>query len=577
MSLTTIAEDALFLLVVTLLVRPVGGFLTHVFTGQRTIMDPVLVPVERGIYRLVRVDARRQMDWREYALSFVFFGLAGALVLALILLLQPLAPWNNRPYLTTPITPDLAINTGVSFATTTTWQAYGGETTMSYISQMVGLAAQNFLAGAAGLAIGVAFIRGLARESTTLLGNFWVDLVRATLWVLLPVSLVGGLALVWQGVPMNWNPYTAVHTLEGGRQAIAQGPVAALEFIENLGTNGGGFFNVNNAHPYQDPTPLANLLDMLAIVVVPAALTYTFGRMVGWTRQGWVLFGVMAVLFAAGLLACDWAEQSGNPAIAARAHVTTLASATQPGGNMEGKELRFGIADSVLTAIATSNGATGSTNSMHDSYTPLGGLVPLVNMALGEMVFGGLGTGLYSIILVALVGLFIAGLMVGRTPEYLGKKIEPRHMKAIMLYTLVAPLGVLVLTALAVATAAGRAGLTTNGGPHGLTEILYAFTSTMANNGQTFGGLSANSPFYNVTTIVAMVLGRFALGVLALWLAGIFAGQRRRPATLGTLPTDSLQFAVVVVATAVLVGALTYLPAISLGPVVEHLIMVAAH
>ncbi len=575
MSVPIIAEFVLFLLVVTALVRPVGGYLTRVFTGQRTWLDPALVPLEKGIYRLTGVDPRQQMDWRAYALTFVLFSVVGTVALFLLLVLQPLAPWNNHPYLTMPMTPDLAVNTAVSFVTTTTWQAYAGESTMSYISQMAGLAAQNFLAGAAGLAVGVAFIRGLAREEASRLGNFWVDLVRATLWVLLPLSLAGGLVLVWQGVPMNFSPYTTAHTLEGGAQTIAQGPVAALEFIESLGTNGGGFFNANNAHPFQDPTPLANFVEMLAIAVVPAALTYTFGRMVGRPRQGWVLFWVMAFLFAVGLGTFGAAEQHGNTLIAGRAHYATAASATQAGGNMEGKEVRFGIGDTTLTAITTSNGATGAVNAAPDSYTPLGGLVPLVNMALGEIIFGGLGTGLYSIVLVALVGLLIAGLMVGRTPEYLGKKIEPRHMKVIMVYTLAGPVVLLALAALAVATDAGKAGLTTNSGPHGLTEILFAYTSTMANNGQTFGGLSANSPFYNLTTVVSMLVGRFGLGVLALALAGIFVGQRRRPATLGTLPTDSFQFGVVIVGTAILVGALTFFSAYALGPTVEHLQMVA--
>jgi len=575
MTLSLIFEDALFLLVVLALVRPTGAYLMRVFGGHRTVLDPALVPVERLIYRVARVDARREMDWREYALAFVLFGVAGTALLFVILVAQPLYPWNNHASLTTPMTPDLALNTAVSFSTTTTWQAYAGETTMSYVSQMGGLAAQNFLAGAAGLAVGIAFIRGFAREGTTRLGNFWVDLVRACLWVLLPASLLGGLVLVWQGVPMNWSPYTSAHTLEGATQTIAQGPVAALEFIEGLGTNGGGFFNVNGAHPYQNPTPLANFLEMLSIAVVPAALTYTFGRMVGRPRQGWMLFWVMAALFVVGLAACGWAEQSGNPLVAAPAHYTMTATDGQSGGNMEGKEVRFGIADSALAAVVTSDTATGSTNSLHDSYTPLGGLVPLVNMGLGEIVFGGLGTGLYSIVLVALVGLFIAGLMVGRTPEYLGKRIEPRHMKVIMVYTLVLPVAILALAALAVATPTGLAALTTNGGPHGLTEILYAYTTTMANNGQVFAGLSANSPFYNLTTIVTMLAGRFGLGVLALALAGIVATQRRRPATLGTLPTDSLQFGVVIIGTAILVGALTFLPAYALGPIVEHLQMVA--
>jgi K+-transporting ATPase ATPase A chain len=571
MSFASLGEYALFVAVVVTLVKPVGSYLTRVFGGRRTLLDTVLGPIERGTYRLSGVDPSHQMDWREYAFAFVLFGLAGTLLLFLILLAQVWLPWNDHAYITTPMTADLAINTAVSFDTTTTWQAYGGETTMSYATQVVGLAAQNFLAGAAGLAVGVAFIRGFARQSTTALGNFWVDLVRALLWVLLPISVIGGLVLVWQGVPLNWSSYTVVHTLEGGQQTIAQGPVAVLEFIENLGTNGGGFFNVNNAHPYQDPTPLANFVEMLSIVILPASLTYTFGQMVGRTRQGWVLLCVMVFLFVAGLLACNLAEQHGNPVIARQAHVTTMPTTDQPGGNMEGKEVRFGITDSVLAAVVTSNAATGSTNSMHDSYTPVGGLVPLINMALGEIVFGGLGTGLYSIILVLLVGLFVAGLMIGRTPEYLGKKIGPAHIKVVMLYTLIAPVTLLGFTALAVSTTSGRAGLTTNSGPHGLTEILYAYTSNMANNGQSFAGLSYNSPFYNVTTAITMLLGRFGLGVLALALAGIFVRQQRRPVSAATLPTDSMTFAVVIVGTALLVGALTFLPIIALGPIIEQL------
>ncbi len=465
------------------------------------------------------------------------------------------------------MTPDLAMNTAISFATTTTWQAYGGETTMSYFSQIVGLAGQNFLAGAGGLAIGMAFIRGFARERTTKLGNFWVDIVRAMLWVLLPLSLVGSVVLIWQGVPMNFSPYTVVKTLEGGSQTIAQGPVAALEFIKNLGTNGGGFFNVNGAHPYENPTPFTNLLEMLAIAVLPAALTNTFGRMVGSPRQGWMLFGVMVLLFVVGLALCSWAEQSSNPALA------PYVGASQPMGNMEGKEVRFGVGGTVPTAVTTSNGATGSTNSMHDSFTPLGGLIPVVNMLLGEMIFGGLGTGIYSIIMVALVGLFLTGLMIGRTPEYLGKRIEPSEMKLLAIYTLLGPIAVLLSASVAVATAAGLAGLTTNSGAHGLTEILNAYASSMANNGQTFAGLSGNSPFYNTTTAVTMLIGRFGLAIPAVALAGLFAKQTRRPMNPGKLQTASPTFAIVIVGTALLVGALSYFPALALGPIVEHLIM----
>jgi K+-transporting ATPase ATPase A chain len=565
MSLPNIAQYGLFLLVVVLLVKPIGGYMARVFSGQKTFMDPVFVPVERTIYRLTGIDANRQMDAKHYAIAFVLFSLVGTLLLYAILRLQAFLPWYDPVHLTTPMTPDLAMNTAISFSTTTTWQAYAGETTMSYFSQIAGLTVQNFLAGGAGLAIGIGFIRGFARQHTNSLGNFWVDLIRSLLWVLLPVSVLVSIILIWQGVPMNFNPYVHATTLQGGIQTIAQGPVAALESIKNLGTNGGGFFNVNGAHPYENPTPLANVIEMLCIAVIPAALTNTFGRMVGSPRQGWVLFWVMFFLFAAAIGLLGWAEQSGNPALAPYVH------AGQPVANMEGKEVRFGIGGSVLTAVTTSNGATGSTNSMHDSYTPLGGAVPLLNMMLGEMIFGGLGTGIYSILMVALLGLFITGLMIGRTPEYLGKRIEPSEMKLLAIYALIGPIGILILTALAVVTGPGLAGLTTNSGPHGLTEILYAYTSSFANNGQAFAGLSANSPFYNGTTAAVMLLGRFALAIPALALAGLFARQTKRPMTPGKFKTDSLLFAAVIIGTAILVVALTYLPALALGPIVEHL------
>jgi potassium-transporting ATPase potassium-binding subunit len=566
MSLPSVALYISFLLIVLVLVKPVGGYMARVFAGERTWLDPALRPVERFIYALCGIDAEREMDRRQYTIAFVIFSLAGTLLLFAILRLQQFFPFYDPVHLVTPLTPDLAINTAISFATTTTWQAYAGETTMSYASQLVGLVVQNFLAGAGGLAVGIAFIRGFARQHTETLGNFWVDLVRGLLWVLLPASVLVSLVLVWQGVPMNFNPYTAVHTLGGGIQTIEQGPVAALESIKNLGTNGGGFFNVNGAHPYENPTWFTNMIEMLSIAVIPAALTNTFGRMVGRPRQGWLLFWVMVFLFVVALGLGTWAEQSGNPGLA------QSVGAGQP--NMEGKEVRFGVSGSILTAVTTSNGATGSTNSAHDSYTPLGGTVPLTNMFLGEMVFGGLGTGIYSILMVALLGLFITGLMIGRTPEYLGKRIEPSEMKLLAIYTLIGPLGVLVLTALAVATGPGLAGLTTNSGPHGLTEILYAYTSSFTNNGQSFAGLSANSPFYNGTTAVAMLLGRFGLAIPALAFAGLFARQTNRPMTPGKLKTDSLLFASVIIGTALIVVALTYLPAVALGPIIEHLRMV---
>jgi K+-transporting ATPase ATPase A chain len=566
MSPVNLLQDTLFLAVVLLLVKPLGAFMARVFTGGKTLLDPILCPVECLVYRAGGVDPEQEMDWKQYALSLVWFTLAGTVLLYAILREQAFLPWFHKAYITTPMTPDLAFNTALSFTTTTTWQAYAGESTMSYFTQVVGLAGQNFLAGAAGLAVGVAFIRGLANVKRPRLGNFWVDLTRAMLWVLLPASVVGSLVLVWQGVPMNFAPYTHITTVEGVNQTVTQGPVAALEWIKNLGTNGGGFFNVNGAHPFENPTPLTNFLEMLAIVVLPAALTHTFGALIGRPRQGWTLFWVMAFLFVVGLAACGHYEQAGNPLLAS-------AGLMPGGGNMEGKETRFGIGASVLTAVVTSNGATGSTNSMHDSYTPLGGMVPMVDMLLGEIVFGGLGTGLYSIILVALIGLFIAGLMVGRSPEYLGKQLGPAELKLIMLYTLAAPVAILLPTALAVGTAPGLAALTTNSGPHGFSELLYAYTSSFANNGQSFGGISADTPFYNVTTAFALMLGRFGLAIPALALAGRFAAQGRRPVSVGTLPTDSFQFSGLLVGTAVIVVGLTFLPALALGPLVEHLML----
>jgi K+-transporting ATPase ATPase A chain len=598
MTTANLLQYVVFLLIVSLLVRPVGAYLARVFSGQRTWLDPVLAPLERGIYRLAGVDPAAEMDWKRYAQSFIAFGLGGTVLLYVVLRIQPFLHRFDPAYLPGPLTPDLAMNTAISFATTTTWQAYGGESTMSYVSQVFGLTSQNFLAGAAGLAVGIAFIRGLARRQTRLLGNFWVDVTRATLWVLLPLAAAGTLALVWQGVPLNFAPYAKAAVVQPveyddpvldkdgkpvldakgqpttkkatlAEQVIALGPVAALEPIKNLGTNGGGFFNVNGAHPFETPTPLANVLSMLAIAVLPASLTYTFGRMTGRPRQGWVLFAVMLALFVAGLLVCHVAEQRGH--ILARQGVDHGASALQAGGNMEGKEVRFGIGGSVLAAVTTSNGATGSYNSMHDSYTPVGGLVTMVNMLLGEVVFGGLGTGIYSLVLVALIGLFAAGLMVGRTPEYLGKQITLAEMKLVALYAIIAPMTILPLAALALVTDAGLAGLTTNKGPHGLSEILVAYTTSMANNGQNFAGLSANTPFYNVTTALAMMAGRFGLAIPALALAGLFAEQSRKPVTEGTLPTDTPLFAVLTIATVLVISALSYVPVLALGPLVEHL------
>ena len=557
-----VVQYGVFVLIVALLVKPTGVYLERVFSGKRTMLDPVLRRVEQAIYRIagIRIDA--EMDALTYALAVILFGFVGTLLLYLLLRIQRIWPVGpNASTLATPMSPDLALNTSISFSTATTWQAYAGETTMKYVSQAIGLAAQNVLAGATGLAIGIAFIRGFARRKTPTLGNFWVDVTRAVLWVMLPLALVGSVLLVWQGVPMNFSPYTHATSLEGAAQIIPQGPVAGLTFVESLGTNGGGFFNANNAHPYQNPTGLSNLLEMLAVTVVPAALTYTFGRMVGRQRAGWVLFAVMLVLFIAGVAVCDWAERRGNPAVAAMHAI---------GGNMEGKEVRLGIGGSVLAAAVTSNGATGAYNAMHDSFMPLGVLIPLSNMLLGEMIFGGLGTGLYSIIMVALVGLFLAGLMIGRTPEYLGKKIGPTELKLVMLYTLAYPIVIVFLTALAVRTHAGLAGLTTNAGTHGYIEILYAYTSSAANNGQSMAGLSANSAFYNLTTALAMLVGRFFLAIPALLLAGRLAMQGRRTTTPGTLPSDTATVGAVTIGAAILIGALCFFPFLALGPILEH-------
>ena len=559
-------QYAAFILIVTALVEPLGGYLERVFSRAPTALDRLCLPLERLIYRLTAVDPNAEMTSSQYAMCFVLFGLTGTVLLYFILRLQRFLPWFFPQYHTTPLTPDLAMNTAISFSTTTTWQAYAGETTMSYFSQMAGLCAQNFLAGAAGLAIGIAFIRGLAKQCSETLGNFWVDVTRALLWVLLPGALVGALLLVWQGVPMNFHDYAVAASVEHSRQIIAQGPVAALEIIKNLGTNGGGFFNANGAHPYENPTPLANFLEMLAIVLVPAALTNTFGRMVGRLRQGWVLYWVMLALFTLGLLCVHYSEQRGNVLLG------TSRSLSHAAGNMEGKEVRFGIGGSTLTAVVTSNTATGSYNSMHDSYTSLGGLVLLVNLLLGETVFGGLGTGLISMVMAAAIAVFLAGLMVGRTPEYLGKKIGPCENKMIMLYALAAPLLILPLTAIAISTRAGLSGLTTNTGPHGFTEILFAYASCFANNGQTFAGLSANTIFYNLTTAMTMMAGRFGLAIPALAFASLFARQKITPTSSGTLPTDSLSFGILLTASLITVTALSYLPALALGPVLERLV-----
>ena len=556
-------EYIFFLFIVVGLARPVGGYLARVCERRPTFLDFIFCPVERVLYRLLAVRPDQEMSAPVYICCFLFFGASCAIVLFLLLMSQRWFPGGPADtYLTTPMTADLAANTAVSFATTTTWQAYAGENTLRYVVQVFGLVAQSFLAAAAGLAVGFAFIRGIVRERSTTLGNFWVDVVRSLLWVILPLALCGSLVLIWQGVPLNMTPYVSAHTLEGGTQVIPQGPVAALEFIKNLGTNGGGFFNANSAHPYANPTPLTNFVGLLAIAVLPASLMITFGQMAHRPRAGWTLLLVMVALFMVGLVTCDWAEMSPPPQLAGL-HIG--------GGNMEGKELRFGVGESVLTAVVTSNASTGSYNSLHDSYQPLGVLVPLFFMLLGEVVFGGLGAGVYSIVMAALVGVFLGGLMVGRTPVYLGKKIGCAETRWIALYALLTPAVVLVLTAIAVVTNAGRAGLMTNTGPRGFTEILFAYASCMANNGQALAGLNANSIFYNATTVIAMLAGRCGLAALALTLAGRFAAQRFLPSSLGSLPNDTPTFGALVLGTILLGGALCFLPALALGPIMEFL------
>jgi|CZKU01.1.fsa_nt_gi K+-transporting ATPase ATPase A chain len=560
MGISTVAQYVTFCALVGLLAKPVGLYLLLVFERKRP-----LFAVEQWLYRAAGVDAAREMTWAEYARAFLVFSALGTLLLYGVLRLQWLLPGGpDSSYLTTPMTPDLAANTAVSFATTTTWQAYGGETTLRYWAQLIGLASQGFLAGGAGLALGFAFLRGFARAESATLGNFWVDVTRAVLYVLLPLALLLTAFLVWQGVPMNFAPYTHVTTLQGGVQTIAQGPVAGLEAIKNLGTNGGGFFNTNGAHPYENPTPLTNFVELLAIVIVPAGMPYAFGRATGRREAGWSLFAIMAILFVVGLVVMHMAEGAANP---------RLASLGVIGGNMEGKETRFGVAGSVLGAAVTSNGATGSYVAMHDSFSPVGVLVMLTNLFLGEIAFGGLGTGLYSLLMVSVVAMFVTGLMVGRTPEYCGKSIGVREMNYVALYALLVPAIILPLSALAVSLEAGRVGLTTNGGAHGLTEIVFAHASCAANNGMTMAGLNANTPFYNVTLMISMMVGRFGLAIPALALAGRLAAQRARPRNIGSVPSEGGMFVGLVLATCLLVGALTYFPVLALGPIVEQLMI----
>jgi K+-transporting ATPase ATPase A chain len=571
MTSNGIIQIVLYLGLLLLLVKPLGLYMTRVFNGEWTFLDPVFRPVERFIYRLGGVYPQREQPWTTYTVAMLLFNLAGLLLLYGLLRLQALLPLNPQRF--GPVAPDLAFNTAVSFTTNTNWQAYAGESTMSYLVQMAGLTVHNFLSAATGMVLSIALIRGFVRHTAQSLGNFWVDLVRCVLWVLLPFSLVLALLFVWQGVPQNLKPYVNATTLEGGAQAIAQGPVASQEAIKQLGTNGGGFFNANAAHPYENPTPLSNLLSMLAIFAIGASLTYTFGRMVGNQRQGWAILAAMLVLCVAGVSVACWAEAKGNPAFAGSG-VDMTPRPTQAGGNMEGKEVRFGIANSALYAVLTTDASCGAVNGMHDSFTPLGGLVPLFNILLGEIIVGGVGSGLYGMLLFAILAVFIAGLMVGRTPEYLGKKIESKEVKMTMLAVLVLPASILGFTALASVHPEGIKG-PLNAGPHGFSEILYAFTSGTGNNGSAFAGLNANTVFYNVTIGLAMLVGRFLFIVPMMAVAGSLVGKKVVPASAGTFPTTGGLFVALLIGVILIVGGLTYLPAMSLGPIVEHLMMTA--
>jgi K+-transporting ATPase ATPase A chain len=552
-------QIAIFCLAVLACVKPLGLYMAKVFEGEITF----LAPVERAFYRMGGVKKEEQ-HWTTYTIAMLAFSVAGFLSLYLIQRLQTMLPYN--PQGMAAVTPDLAFNTSISFISNTNWQSYSGETTLTYLVQMLGLTVHNFLSAATGIALALALIRGFARRSARTVGNFWVDMTRCTLYVLLPMAIIFALFLVWQGVPQNLGSYTAATGLEGAKQLIAQGPVASQEAIKMLGTNGGGFFNANSAHPFENPNGLTNFLELWSILVISAALTYTFGRMVKDTRQGWAIFAVMSVLFLAGLGVTYWAEGQGNAAVAA-AHV-------MQSGNMEGKEVRFGVANSVLWATATTDASNGSVNAMHDSFTPLGGLIPIINIELGEIVFGGVGSGLYGMLLFAIIAMFVAGLMVGRTPEYLGKKIEAKEVKMAMLAILCLPLSILGFTALAAVTKAGLAG-PLNAGPHGFSEILYAFTSATGNNGSAFAGISANTPFYNVTLGFAMLIGRFLFIVPMMAVAGALAARKIVPASAGTFPTHGGLFVGLLVGVILIVGGLTFFPALSLGPIVEHLAMAA--
>lgn len=571
-----VLQILLYLAVLVTLVKPLGTFMAKVYEGERTFLTPVLGPSEQGIYRLAGVQPSVESNWKRYALSLLLFNFIGFVVVYLLQRLQGVLPMNPQGF--AAVSPDSSFNTAVSFATNTNWQGYGGEATMSYLTQMLGLAVQNFVSAASGMAVLVALIRGFARRRATEIGNFYVDLTRSTLYILLPLSLLLAVILMSQGVVQSFSAYDSVELVEPSQQVTQQtiplGPAASQIAIKQLGTNGGGFFNVNSAHPFENPTPLANFLEVLAILLIPASLCYTFGRMIGDARQGWAVLIAMLVIFVPLTFGGYVAEQSGNPRLEALA-VDQSASAAQSGGNMEGKEVRFGIVNSALWASATTAASNGSVNAMHDSFTPLGGLVPLWLMQLGEVVFGGAGSGLYGMLMFAVIAVFIGGLMVGRTPEYLGKKIEAYEVKMASIAILVPPLIVLVGTAIASVTPAAVSSVA-NPGVHGFSEILYAFSSAGNNNGSAFGGLSANTPFYNIALGIAMWASRYWLMIPVLALAGSLAAKKAVAVSAGTLPTHTPLFITLLVGVVLMVGALTFVPALALGPIVEHLQMTAA-
>lgn len=596
-------EILFFAALVLAVTKPLGLYMAHVFSTERTFLDPVLRPVERLIYKLTGVKEEREMRWTEYAVAMLLFSVVSMVLLYLIQRSQGVLPFNPQGLagVDAPTFTGSAFNTAASFTTNTNWQSYVPEATMSYFTQMAGLAYQNFASAAVGISLAIAFIRGIARREMETIGNFWVDLTRSLLWVLLPFCIVGALVLVSQGVVQNLKPYSVaklvdppsiqvqqkdsagnlvtnpdgspvVETTTVADQVIAQGPVASQEFIKQWGTNGGGFFNANSSHPFENPTPLTNLIALLSIFSISAGLTYTLGRMTGSQKHGWAVFGAMAFLFAAGVTTAYWAESRGNPLLIG---TDQSVSAMQPGGNMEGKEVRFGIANSALFATVTTSASCGAVNSMHDSFTPLGGMVPLANIMLSEVIFGGVGAGLYGILIYIVLAVFIAGLMVGRTPEYLGKKIESYDIKMAMLVVLVFPLTILVFAAISVVSPSFGTSQLNNAGPHGLSEILYAFTSGTGNNGSAFAGISTNTLWYNTTIGFAMLIGRFFMIIPMLAIAGNLARKKTVPASLGTFPVTTPLFSALLVSVIVIVGALTFFPTLSLGPIVEHLLMKA--